>query len=309
MALSRPIQTIVAATDFSADAATAVDWAAQVARERSARLVLVHAAMVATPVGPEFIPLPEPLYAGLRAQAREELDGIAATLEKTGLAVDRELTDGPAAAAILDIAAKRGADLIVAGTRGLTGWKRIVLGSVAARLVRTASCPVVTVHAEDTGRHRPVRIILVPTDFSDDAMKAAEAAGAILGEAGPERCLALLHVYRYPLVLTPTSKPILTAPPDEVILSAHREMAALAERFRSAGLRVMTRVALNDMPARMILDHALEIRADLIAMGTHGRSGLDRLFLGSTAERVLSSAPCPVLTVRDASAAETSSRT
>jgi len=212
--------------------------------------------------------------------------------------VDAELTDGPAAAAVLDVAAKHGADLIVAGTRGLTGWKRIVLGSVAARLVRKALCPVVTVHVEDTVRHRPVRTILVPTDFSDDAMRAAEAACAILGEGGPEPCLVLLHVYRHPLVLTSMEMPVLTASPDEVILSAHGEMSVLEDRFSRSGLRVETCVA-QGTPSQVILDQARSVGADLIAMGTHGRSGLDRLLLGSTAERVLSSAPCPMLTVRD----------
>ena len=93
------IQTIVAATDFSADAAAAVDWAAQFARERSARLVLVHAAMLVTPVAPEFIPLSGPLYVELRAQARDALDRLAATLGKTGIAVETEVIDQPAAAA------------------------------------------------------------------------------------------------------------------------------------------------------------------------------------------------------------------
>src|SRR5262245_46239631 len=127
----RAVQTVVAATDFSSDAAAAVDWAAQVAREQSARLVLVHAVMVATPAGLEFIPLHERFFAELRAQAREELDRLATTLHETGLAVETVLAQEPAAAAILYAAAERHADLIVVGTRGLTGWKRIAPGSVA----------------------------------------------------------------------------------------------------------------------------------------------------------------------------------
>jgi nucleotide-binding universal stress UspA family protein len=299
MANSRSIRTIVAASDFSTDAGAAVEWAAEIAREHAARLVLVHAAMVATPMVPEFIPLHETFYADLRAQARDELDRLAATLEETGVTVETGIIDAPAAAAVLDVAAHHRADLIAVGTRGLTGWKRTILGSVAARLVRKALCPVVTVHARDSGRHRPVRTILVPTDFSKDAEKAAEAAFAILGEGEEEPRLVLLHVYRYPLVLTPTAKPVLTASPDEVILSAHREMSALAKRFSRSGLRIQTSV-IQGTPAEVILEQARHHGADLIAMGTHGRSGLDRLLLGSTAERVLSSAPCPILTVRDA---------
>ena len=84
MADTHSIQTIVAATDFSADAAAAVDWAAQVARERSARLFLVHAATIITPVAPEFISLNEASFGELRAQAGEELDGLAAPWRRRG---------------------------------------------------------------------------------------------------------------------------------------------------------------------------------------------------------------------------------
>jgi nucleotide-binding universal stress UspA family protein len=211
--------------------------------------------------------------------------------------VDTVLTNEPAAAAVVDAAAQHKADLVVAGTRGLTGWKRVVLGSVASRIVRKAPCPVVTVHADDAERHRPVHTILVPTDFSGDAMRAAEAAAAILGQNNSERCLFLLHVYRYPMVVSFAGRPVLTASPDEVIVSAHSEMAALVDHFSRSGLRVHSLVVESSKPAQAIVDEARRIKADLIAMGTHGRSGLDRLLLGSTAERVLSSAPCPILTV------------
>jgi nucleotide-binding universal stress UspA family protein len=84
-------------------------------------------------------------------------------------------------------------------------------------------------------------------------------------------------------------------------------MAALAGRFSHGSIRVETKIV-EGFPPEEILEQARHVGADLIAMGTHGRSGLDRLVLGSTAERVLANAPCPILTVRDAPASETKTR-
>jgi nucleotide-binding universal stress UspA family protein len=74
-------------------------------------------------------------------------------------------------------------------------------------------------------------------------------------------------------------------------------LGELAAKIRDADIKVDTVTCEGD-PARIILRHATSVSADLIAMGTHGRSGMDRLFLGSTAARVVTSAPCAVLTVR-----------
>jgi nucleotide-binding universal stress UspA family protein len=76
-----------------------------------------------------------------------------------------------------------------------------------------------------------------------------------------------------------------------------RRIEALAAPMRHNGIAVDTLTCVG-YPARVILDQARAVGADLIAMGTHGRSGADRLVLGSTAERVVALAPCPVLTVR-----------
>ena len=293
----KPLRTILVATDFSHDAAAALGWAGKVARMHSAKIVLVHAAPVIAPAGLEFVPLDGRVYAETRVQARSELELLATGLRRTGLEVECVLAEDPIASSLLWEAERHGADLIVAGTRGLTGWKRVVLGSVAARLLRKAACPVVTVHAEDAAHEGPVRTILVPTDFSEDSVRAADAASRIVGDGGSDRRIVLLHVYRFPLTLSPGAEPRLARSIEDVIGSARQGMAALAERFGGAGVRVDTCVR-EGAPWEVIVEQAKREEADLIAMGTHGRSGLERVLLGSTAERVLSAAPCPILSVR-----------
>jgi len=300
MAQPSRMATIVAATDFSDAAGGAAEWGAQLARTHAARLVLVHALLppVSPTAAPEFVPLPPHIYEEERRAVKEALEKRAEELRRTGCTVETQLEIGPAAWTILDAIERCKADLLVVGTRGLTGFKRILIGSTAARLVRDASCPVLTVHPDAT-QHRPVHRILVPTDFSKDAARALEAAGRILGPVTDHARVTLLHVYRTtPEIVTPWPAPVLMEASRDVETEARKLLEETAAPLRELGIEVDV-LARAGYPPEAIDEEARRIGADVIAMGTHGRSGLKRLFLGSTAERVLPAAPCPVLTVRN----------
>jgi nucleotide-binding universal stress UspA family protein len=293
---TKKIETIVVGTDFSDDARVALDWASDVARERGARIVLTHAATIAASMAmaPEFVPMDDSWYRAIEEGAREELERWAGTVRAKNVAVETVLGFEPAVASILEVAAGDHADLLVVGTRGLTGLKRFFLGSVAGRLVRRAPCPVVTVHGGAEVR-RPVRTVLLPTDLSEGAARAAEAALQVLGD-GVNRHVVLLHVYRYPVMFSAAPALVLTQQIADFVRDARARITAQADRLRERGMA--TEVIVEEgIPSERILAYAEELKVDLIAMGTHGHSGLDRLFLGSTAERVLTAAPCPVLTV------------
>jgi nucleotide-binding universal stress UspA family protein len=291
-----PLRTIVVATDFSESSAAALAWAEGIAREHGAHLVLVHAVASEALPAPEFVPLPAEYYERIHADARAQLEAAAAEVRQRGLTVDSELVLALPVTGILDVAARRGADLVIAGTNGRTGWKYALLGSTAARLVREAECPVLVVHAQDAGKPRPVRTVVVPTDFSEDAALAAQAATRMLGESGEGRRILLLHAYRVPVEAAHLPADVLLHAIRDAERSAHDGLEALAATLRRPGVAVEV-AAREGHPAEVIGDFARVARADLISMGTHGRSGLRRLLLGSTAERVLPSAPCPILTV------------
>jgi nucleotide-binding universal stress UspA family protein len=294
------LETIVVGTDFSEDARAAFRWAIDIAHERGARIVLTHAAAIAMPFVPEVLPMDDRWYRAMEEGARAQLGSWAELARSKNVAVETVLEWEPAATSVLALAKNRRADLLIVGTRGLTGWRHLVLGSVAARIVRRACCPVVTVHAGTTP-HRPVRTILLPTDLSDDAARAAEAATRVFGDA-KDRRVVLLHVYRYPMVFSNAPAFVLTHEIADFVRDTRAQLGMLAERFRERGIAAEVIIE-EGIPSQSILKHAGEMNVDLIAMGTHGRSGLDRLFLGSTAERVLPEAPCPVLTVHGLDAA------
>ena len=141
--------------------------------------------------------------------------------------------------------------------------------------------------------------ILVPTDFSEPAATALDSAldlASVLG-AG----VTILHAYHLviPMSVPPTGggfrMPASAA--RELRARAREAVEELVERRSGSGVE-MTARAVEAPPATAILSEAERIPADLIVMGTHGRSGLAHAFLGSVAERVVRMAGCPVLTMR-----------
>jgi nucleotide-binding universal stress UspA family protein len=198
---------------------------------------------------------------------------------------------------IVEAAENLGADLVVAGTRGQTGWKRVFLGSTAAEIVRRAHCPVLTVHTEHVRSDQPIRHVLVPTDHSEDAMQALQAAVRILAPAAAGARVTLLHAFQLQAgAVYPWAASTLAYGANELARESVERLEQIAEPIRRLGFDVQT-TAREGYPPQVIDEEASRLRADLIAMGTHGRSGLKRLVLGSVAERILPNAPCPVVTV------------
>jgi nucleotide-binding universal stress UspA family protein len=291
---------ILVGTDFSPTAAVAVDWAVQLARQQGARVELVHAVAV-PPAVPEYAS-PGAIAAGpvfdeeVRRAARDRLEQEAASLRGQGIEVDLWLALGKPSMVIRERASEISALAIVIGTRGLTGLRHVLLGSTTERVIQKAPCPVLAVHPED--RYRPLRTILVPTDFSEDAERAIHTARRLLAPLAPEARLTLLHAFNLPIEYTaygpiPTSMHYL----QDTGQDAERRLEELTERLSAEGIPVDWAVREGD-PSVVIVEEAERRQADLIAMGTHGRSGLRHLLLGSTAERVAQHAGCPVMTVR-----------
>jgi nucleotide-binding universal stress UspA family protein len=137
-----------------------------------------------------------------------------------------------------------------------------------------------------------IQTILHPTDFSPPAGHAFEVACALARDHGAR--LVLLHVKPPPQVLFGKMGPVVVEPPD-----LRRTLQEQLDRLRPAEspLHVERRLAEGDAAAE-IVKTAREVGSELVVMGTHGRTGLRRLLLGSVAEQVLRRAPCPVLTLR-----------
>ena len=245
---------------------------------KDAEIILVQGVYVPANAGAEAVELPDIL----RAQAAKYLDGVAQTLSSQGARVRTVARIGDAAEVVLDVAAEEKASMIAMSTHGRSGIARWVRGSVAEKVLRASRVPVLAVRSF---RAIPLaeldlKRMLVPMDATDASLEVL----------GPALELAVLFKSRVTL-LHVCDGPTCSVPVPE--------LTRAYERFRERGVDVEPVMKQGD-PALQILDLARDMKADLIAMTTHGRSGVSRWTLGSVTEKVLRSAEVPLLVVRPA---------
>jgi len=142
----KSVQKILVAVDFSEYADSVLDVAVEFAKQLSAELHLVHAFDVRIPlVTPYEVAIPTAFIEEAREAAASKLAALIRKVADDGITATSHLSEVPAASAIVDLAEELGVDLIIMGTRGHTGLKHVLLGSVAERTLRHAPCSVLTV--------------------------------------------------------------------------------------------------------------------------------------------------------------------
>lgn len=300
------IRHIVAGTDFSDASAQGLARAADLAREFGARLTLAHVvpsslwddigAQLASAVGIGA----QPTVDAALAQARERLQERGRALAAAhGVACEARVSAGRPAAALAQIAAESGADLLVVGAHGAHPVRALVVGTTAQKLLRVAPCPVLVVKRPPPFAYRTV---LVPTDFSAPARAALVATAALL----PHAHLHVAHAFELPY--------------DGLMRYAAVDAAAVAHYHAAARERLMQDLAdwtaaCGIAPARRTLhvEHGYpptrveawigSTRADLVAIAAHGKSELEATLLGSVSLHTVLAATCDVLLLRGAATA------
>jgi nucleotide-binding universal stress UspA family protein len=203
--------------------------------------------------------------------------------------------DGTPQALILNRAEEWLADLIIVGSHGQTSAADALLGSVTDSVIRHAHCPVLIVRpGKRTGR------IIVGTDFSDPVLPALRAAGDEAERTGAE----LTVVHSLDMVWSLAAYPALAfgGAPFNISAEQIKELELVATQRLEESLKqlnVSGDTLVTTGPAgTALIDIASERKADLIVVGTIGRTGLRRALLGSVAETVAKGAPCSVLIIR-----------
>lgn len=281
--------------DFSPGSQHALRVAARMTREASAELLVVHVWDLPAAAFAGEHPLPDDLIQRTIDDARKGL--AASTQDVAALGVPRassRLLQGVPWDQITRAARDDAAvDLIVMGTHGRSGVARVLLGSVAEQVIRHASCSVLA--AREPGGLLPFRNVLCPIDFSEDSKRAVERAAELVAPGGAG--ITLLHVIEP--AITFSGLPLSENQLQQVDRRATHELAGWGSALSSkATVPVNTDIRIG-RPGAQILD-ALEADPtfDLVIMGSHGRTGIPRVLLGSVAEKVLRHAACPVLIVR-----------
>lgn len=303
-------RSILLPLDGSEFAAQAVPLALEIARRADAVLHPVHVYVPdeawrdmesITPYQFEHEVSYEPGYErGERNRERQYLEGVAQRAREQGVTAKPEVLDGEVAPALQEYAGKVGADLIVMSTHGRGPLERAWVGSVADRTIRQASVPVLLVRpARETPpeqeRVPALENVLIPLDGSE-LSEAVLGPATELGRLWGARC-TLLTVLR-PGGIRSGMEP--DRPADEKAReeAAREYLDRVAARLREDWAQVDVRIADEWSIGGSIVWTADQLPADAIALSTHGRSGLSRLFLGSVADKVIRGASVPVLVTR-----------
>lgn len=296
------INTVLCPLDFSDASRHALDHAVAIAGWYRARLVALHT------YHPVFLPVPGLAMAGAvdhslpDADAMTQMtDEVTAALEparRAGLVTEGLVQMGVPSSVIREVAASLGADLLVMGTHGTTGFDHAILGSVTEKVLRTAGCPVLTVPPRARATSKlPFKRLLCPVDFADPSLAGLEYALSF-GQEGDAH-VTILHVLDWPTDIEPPAYRSFNVPE----YSRYREQDASARLTRlipdgaAHWCSASTRLA-HGKPYREILNVAAEESADLVVMGVHGRNAIDLMLFGSTTNQVVRRATCPVMTIR-----------
>ncbi|MFC7137903.1 universal stress protein [Halobaculum litoreum] len=277
--------------DGSDGARAVLDHAADLAAATDATVQVLYVADTArdsvTTVGSEVVDALEREGAGVVAEAET-------ALERLGVDAETAVVQGDPAGTIADYAERYASDLVVMPSQAREGASRLLLGSVTEKVIRLSPVPVLTVRMRPDERVSfPYRRVLVPTDGSEPAERAATHAvdlAAVVGAAVE----ALSVVDDAGLAAEVRSAVGDGRDEADATAAAERVAALAAER----GVEATTSVA-HGSPADAIRSAVEGSDVDLVVLGATGASTLDRLLLGSVAERVARSVTVPVITVPD----------
>ncbi|EMA56113.1 UspA domain protein [Halococcus thailandensis JCM 13552] len=239
----------------------------------------------------EFDSLADDQRDALIEEATDNLRPLEDLAAKNTVPFESSIEHGIPHQAILDDADEHDIDMVAMGTHGRTGLERILIGSVTERVVRTSDVPVLTTRTAPDERSSYDNV-LIPTDGSDAASAAIDHGLAIA-----ERYDATVHVLSVVDVSSFAGSynvaSIIEAWKDD----CERAVTEVAEAAESRGIDVTTEVK-QSTPYRAIKAYVENEGIDLVAMGTHGRTGLERYLVGSVTTRTVRTSDVPVLTVQ-----------
>lgn len=306
------IEHVLCPTDLSDFSERALRHAVALSRWFAAQLSVLRvvADVMPTPGGPD-LPVTALASPALRAEAEQDLGRFAQPAIDAGIPVRTVLREGEPWREILHEAGALPADLIVMGTHGRSGFEHLLLGSVTEKVLRRATCPVLTVcrSGEPPEAGLPFRRLLAATDLLPGSEHTLAMAQAVAESAGAT--LTVVHAIEN--LPEPGLHPYLVVPELHALRAQlegdarERLLRAVPDDVRQR-LGIETRVVVGSA-RREVLRLAGELHADLIVLGAHAQGPIEHLLFGSTCEQVVRSAPCPVLTVRAVSPASATSRT
>ncbi len=215
------------------------------------------------------------------------------TVSEFGIDVESLVCEGEPPAVIVDVASEKKADLIAMGTYGRKGLKRLVMGSVTSGVIVNSPCDVLVVKKTCTECTSEYKSILVPFDGSEFSKKALEHA-CRLSKTDDSEITAMYVIPRY-------EEMVGFLRTESIKRSLFREAQKILDEAKKTALShgvFISATIQEGQAAEKITETAKLLKSDLVVMGSYGWRGINKVIIGSTTERVIMNASCPVLVVK-----------
>ncbi|MDY0221106.1 MAG: universal stress protein [Desulfobacterium sp.] len=323
-------QRIICTVDFSDFTDTALSYSIALSREFNAKLFLVHVVI-------EVEPLLKSSEIALDVQALQKshmdnaFEQLTALVKKTDLPHEILIVKGDPADKIRDLALEHRADMVITATHGNSGIKRLLLGSVTEKLIKTIHCPLLVLNTQKfdlpssspPGATPGIRLkkIMVGCDFSQDSKLAFDYGLSLAQEFQAE--LYLTHVVKPSENLELKASDYIDVTPADYVKwrssdyfeMQKRSMDAKREKFdqlrenlerqlyfmvpeESRNWCTPRTALLDGEPYKELITYAQQEKIDMIVLGIRGHTLWEKLMVGSTTDRIIRQSPCPVLAVR-----------
>jgi nucleotide-binding universal stress UspA family protein len=282
------VKKILCPVDFFPASDNAFKYAAGLAANYDATIHLLHVVTPIPPTAYQYVVDPSDIMSAIQASSAEEMDKLVAGLKGTGVRTETQLRLGDVYDEIKQAIEEVKPDLIVMGTHGRRGVERWFMGSTTEKLLRHSPVPLVTIGATGEKPLTPPRRILVTTDFSEGTSDALAFAFSVAQENESE--VTLLHV------VNDIAGDVSRRYRDSLINGVRKQLEDMVPAEARNWCNIVTRVE-TGVPHRIIKRVLEDERIDLLVMNIHGKGMLDRALLGSTADRVVRTAGCPVMLI------------
>ena len=281
------INKILCPVDFFPASDAAVSYAVGLGANYGATIHLLH---VITPILPnEYAIDTVEIMKSMEKSTAEEMKKLVARVKEAGVSIYTEIRTGDVYDQIKQAIEVVQPELVVMGTHGRRGVERWFMGSTTEKLMRHSPVPLLTISASGEKVAVPqFRRILVTTDFSDGTPDALAYAFSAAQENESE--ITLLHVVH------DVSADMSSKYRDSLIAGIRKQLDDVVPAEAKNWCEIVTRVE-TGVPYRIILKTLEDEKIDLLVMNIHGKGMLDRALLGSTAERVVRAASCPVMLI------------
>ena len=294
------LQKILWPTDGSEESNSSLRYAVFLAEKFKTEIVGLYVSEIHYPII-SLYPVPEQYMIDIAEKSQKKFEkrfnAISSRLKKQGISFSHKIVQTNVPDGIISTAKNNKCDLIVMGKHGLGFIERTILGSNTAKVIKKSQIPVLSTSGKGRKKIAQMSKVLVPVDVSDIKIKSITSSIEYANEL--DASATLLYVFWL-------NEKVYDIPPKllkKLVLEANQKLKKIAyttaQNIKKSDKKTNTKINYEIIyginPGHSVSWYAKKMKFDMIIMNTHGRTGINRLMLGSEAEKIIRTAPCPVM--------------